>query len=960
MSCDTNFWCADAAQPQGCDEVVPQLPADGVALMDGCDDNLLFEPPPSVDGSINWDDDDWKSEDSYDYESFQQDLNGLLSGTGVQGQPVSSGASPFFPQCQGEVRWKNFHFVGLEDLPTRPADVWKPSRSIAQWAEYHYGLLPAALRLWIDKYEPSMQCGWSGMVKGRCDMLPVLSTFATSFRPAERKQAIQWLFRQKGVASALVDELDELWCGLPCTFGLADFCVDDDTTELRWVMSAADCFLSLCDSAGFSNSMVWNPFPNNIDPADFKAGGIHEPAAQKNWAKLPGVSSWVRTWVRDKVWFQKCKEHTVDHSAKNAACVTPASKWFDKGKFDFLDSKILELVRTRAVVECKTAPDVLTRLSLAPKAGTGEAYRIIMDMRPENMAYRSKHVRMEHLGHFSSAFNEDGFFFSCDLKSAYFSVLVDIRLGRTMGFQWAGRFYRFTCLPFGFKLAPYAFVKIGRQILKKWRAVGPGTWEERWKDEPALRGGARCMLYIDDSLGSHKIFAAAVWLRNAMMKELEDLGFSMSAKGDLLPFRSIRFLGLIAHLAGRYPSWHVPADKIEAIMNLLNELDSKAGQGVPVEVQKVAKCVGKLLSVSRAIPAAQLMSRELNKIIYSKGVPDWMGSVSVSEFEQACADLRWMVKALEPHNQHGAPIWADSKLVQVQLTQDAGPWAAGFETVEDGAGGSTVHGGTIEFTEEENGLEHVQKELWGLYLSLLSQREALSGKRVSVQVDATATVHYLTEWRGGSSSLLSNMVKLIWALCIRFNICITQVTHITGTKMVAAGVDAKSRPSKFARGHECHRDDWRLHPQCFLWLQEQVGGTFTIDRMATRSSTQCWRFNSVDDVDPDRSQCPGAFANDWRVDEYGSSELNYCFPPFALLPRIFAHVRECRAVAVVIVPQWLSQLWWVEAMSMTVRKIELPRFCFQYVKDGKMTVVDRMPFQAVALVLDGGRRVSQS
>lgn len=70
MSCDTNFWCADAAQPQGCDEVVPQLPADGVALMDGCDDNLLFEPPPSVDGSINWDDDDWKSEDSYDYESF--------------------------------------------------------------------------------------------------------------------------------------------------------------------------------------------------------------------------------------------------------------------------------------------------------------------------------------------------------------------------------------------------------------------------------------------------------------------------------------------------------------------------------------------------------------------------------------------------------------------------------------------------------------------------------------------------------------------------------------------------------------------------------------------------------------------------------------------------------------------------------------------------------------------------
>ena len=92
----------------------------------------------------------------------------------------------------------------------------------------------------------------------------------------------------------------------------------------------------------------------------------------------------------------------------------------------------------------------------------------------------------------------------------------------------------------------------------------------------------------------------------------------------------------------------------------------------------------------------------------------------------------------------------------------------------------------------------------------------------------------------------------------------------------------------------------------------------------------------MDKVDPDRTQLPGAFANDWRVDEYGQHELNYCFPPFSLLPRVLAHIRECAAVAVVVVPWWPSQVWWVDAMSMVVRVVPLPMPCFQYVKNGQM------------------------
>ena len=124
--------------------------------------------------------------------------------------------------------------------------------------------------------------------------------------------------------------------------------------------------------------------------------------------------------------------------------------------------KIKELIKVGALVAVPDGilPDVLTRLSLAPKPGKGEAWRIIMDMRPENKLYADKRVRMETLSHFSTIFQPGMLLFSCDLKSAYFSLGVDDRVSRTMGFEWNGKYYRFTCCPFGWKLAPYSFVKV--------------------------------------------------------------------------------------------------------------------------------------------------------------------------------------------------------------------------------------------------------------------------------------------------------------------------------------------------------------------------------------------------------------------------------------------------------------------------------------------------------------------
>ena len=90
--------------------------------------------------------------------------------------------------------------------------------------------------------------------------------------------------------------------------------------------------------------------------------------------------------------------------------------------------------RCKAVLKlpkCKK-PDVLTRLSLAPKTGLGEElWRIIMDMRPENARHHPKKVQMEHLAHFSAVFTGGLLLFSLDLKVLIFwSVSMRGKLGR--------------------------------------------------------------------------------------------------------------------------------------------------------------------------------------------------------------------------------------------------------------------------------------------------------------------------------------------------------------------------------------------------------------------------------------------------------------------------------------------------------------------------------------------------
>ena len=159
-----------------------------------------------------------------------------------------------------------------------------------------------------------------------------------------------------------------------------------------------------------------------------------------------------------------------------------------------------------------------------------------------------------------------------------------------------------------------------------------------------MRVGSKVMLYIDDTLGGHNLFAAAVWQRNGQTVDLERLGFSLSAKGELRPFPLQKSLGMLIHLGQPTTSWHLPQDKLEAVREVAGELLHGASRSEQVACQLVAKCIGKLISAARAVPIGRLLFRELNTAIYAKGTPPWDGYAEL--VGRAIIDLRYIVECM--------------------------------------------------------------------------------------------------------------------------------------------------------------------------------------------------------------------------------------------------------------------------------------------------------------------------
>ena len=132
---------------------------------------------------------------------------------------------------------------------------------------------------------------------------------------------------------------------------------------------------------------------------------------------------------------------------------------------DFVEDSIKELLVNRCIEQVDTASYCCNPLTVAE----GEKLRLVLDLRHVNECLEVEKFKYENLKTVAHLFEEGYYFGTFDLNQSY---------GTT-------KYFQFWVLPFGLASACYAFTKLIRPLVKKWRGAG-----------------IRCVVYLDAEISA--------------------------------------------------------------------------------------------------------------------------------------------------------------------------------------------------------------------------------------------------------------------------------------------------------------------------------------------------------------------------------------------------------------------------------------------------------------------------
>ena len=137
---------------------------------------------------------------------------------------------------------------------------------------------------------------------------------------------------------------------------------------------------------------------------------------------------------------------------------------------------------------------------------------------------------------------------SIDLKDAYFSVPIFQPHRKYLRFIWNFKRYEFTCLPFGYSLAPRVFTTIFKPIMAYFRFLG-----------------FRVIIFIDDLILIASSYDDCLQQLDILKQTLCELGFTVNVKkSQVVSVNEVLYLGFIINsIAMRL---QLPVVKLEKIV----------------------------------------------------------------------------------------------------------------------------------------------------------------------------------------------------------------------------------------------------------------------------------------------------------------------------------------------------------------------------------------------------------
>lgn len=174
-----------------------------------------------------------------------------------------------------------------------------------------------------------------------------------------------------------------------------------------------------------------------------------------------------------------------------------------------------------------------------------------------------------------------------DLKDAYFTVPLHSRSQKFIHYQFQGRTYQFTCLPFGLSSAPRIFNKFLKPVTGLLRKMG--IW---------------MIVYLDDMLIMNSTLEGAREDILILKSILENLGFLINtAESIFIPVQVIEFLGVIVDSTNMM--FLLPDEKVVVIQKECRHLVSRQ----VASLSQLSNIIGKLTSCKITVLQAPLHYR---------------------------------------------------------------------------------------------------------------------------------------------------------------------------------------------------------------------------------------------------------------------------------------------------------------------------------------------------------------
>ncbi len=598
------------------------------------------------------------------------------------------------------------------------------------------------------------------------------------------------------------------------------------------------------------------------------------------WQRL-GASKRVVNWVRHGVTpkfaslpprFNEGAYRTKNDLERKAWCETRNKVYLQQGAIE--PAKCLHYVSASFMI---------------PKKAPGK-YRLIADERTINKYTPVPSLKYATLRHLSSIVKPGDFTLSMDLEGGYyqFSIHPDYRKYFTFGVD--GEYFQYIGLPMGWNCSPYVFTTIMAEFVKMLRSPKPlreevnGRWITR-KSKPI-----RVLPYLDDFLFVFSSYQQAKKGAKYIKLLMRMLGLRWAAdKTDWTPRTRREHLGLTFDTV--LGTFEVPAPKAKEVKLLAKELLSSVSRNARlVPVKTLAKFAGKCVSMSLAIAPSRFFLRSIYDAITTKD--SWQGYAKLSN--QAVRDLRWWAKL--PVKWHSAPLWVPTSTRSITVDASELGWGA---VLDDG---SVAH---AFWSEEELALHITSKEMLAVLYGVQSFKHNLRGSVVRLLSDNTATVGVSKLFTSKSPDMMAVARRLFWLLDVhRIKL---QPQYQPGVDNIADG------PSRFV-----DYSDWSVTHSYFAQMMSQFGPC-TIDRFASYTSAKCKVYNSKF-ADPETSGIDAFAQVDWPM------HVNYCNPPWELLPRLVDFVEQFSSMhAVVVAPLWPKAMWFAKLMSLSNDYYVIPR-----------------------------------